>query len=75
VSPRSLLDWLRRVLRREGRSSADPPGGATGAAGPAAHRVEQSHEEIADYWTDERVRGARPREVQRSIDAPGESRE
>lgn len=31
-----------------------------GAAGPVFHEVDQSADEVARYWTDERIRDARP---------------
>jgi hypothetical protein len=64
---------VRKAFRRESRPPSDTPGGAV------VHQVDQSHDEVADYWTDERLRDARPREIirdspQASTDPPEASR-
>jgi hypothetical protein len=69
-----LNSWLQRALRREGRPSTDSPG-----APAVRHRVDQSHDDVAIYWDDDRVRDARPREIRRdepqtSTDSPEDSR-
>ena len=64
-----IASWLRSLWRRAGTS----PPGATGvddtsdAERPAVHEVPQSHDEVAGYWTDERMRDALPRRQQRPL--------
>ena len=67
-----VRSWLRSLWRRAGTS---PPGatgvdGDQGDDGAAVHEVTQSHDEVADYWTDERMREAKPRSQQRPL--PGD---
>jgi hypothetical protein len=57
-----------RALRRWWRRTGTPPAGAAGATEPPdVHDVTQTHEEVSDYWTDERMRSAQPREQQRPV--------
>lgn len=50
---------MRSWWRRTGSS---PSGAASSGADPVVHDVTQTHEEVAEYWTDERLRAAKPRE-------------
>ena len=67
-----LVRWVRSWWRRTG----PPPSGATGSPSdrsgdePVAHDVTQTHDEVAEYWTDERLRAARPREQE--LPPPGD---
>ena len=64
-----IRSWLRSLWRRTGTS---PPGatgvdGTVGKDGPVVHEVTQSHDEVAGYWTEERMREAKPRSQQREL--------
>lgn len=51
--------WIARLARRVlGRA----PGGGAEQGGVAAHDVTTPPETVESYWTDERLRGAVPRE-------------
>jgi hypothetical protein len=56
VTLHALAARVRRMVRREGRPSAGSPG-------VVVHRVDQAPEEVEQYWTDERMRSARPRQI------------
>jgi hypothetical protein len=53
---RRLVALLSRLARRRGRATG------TAAGGVVTHDVTTPPEQVVDYWTDERVRGATPRE-------------
>jgi hypothetical protein len=53
-----LIARLLRLFRPERRPPADP-------SDVVVHQVDQTPDEVESYWTDERLRGARPREVLR----------
>ena len=64
-----LVRWVQSRWRRAG----PPPSDATSAPSdrsedaPVVHGVTQTHDEVAGYWTDERLRAARPREQKRPL--------
>ena len=67
-----MISRLLRALQSRWRRTGPPPSGVTGATSDTSdvsdtsdtvvHDVPQTHEEVADYWTDERLRAAKPRE-------------
>lgn len=61
-----LAGLLSHLLRRVGGRSAP----AAAADGVVTHQVTDSPELVTDYWTDERLRAARPR--QQRLDPPAD---
>ena len=59
-----LVRWVRSWWRRAGSSPSGATSGtsSSGVAPPVVHDVTQTHDEVAGYWTDERLRTAEPRE-------------
>ncbi|HEU4913110.1 MAG TPA: hypothetical protein VFV76_14565 [Actinomycetes bacterium] len=53
---RRLVSWLLRLVRR------GPSGARTAQGGVVTSEVTTPPEQVEAYWTDERVRGATPRE-------------
>jgi hypothetical protein len=51
-----LAALLSRLARRRGRAAGTTSGGVV------TSEVTTPHEQVVDYWTDERMREAQPRE-------------
>ena len=57
-----LLGALQRWWRRTGPAPAGAHGDTDDTGDTVVHDVPQTHDEVAEYWTDERLRAAKPRE-------------
>lgn len=63
---RRLAELLSHLLRRVGGRPAATPS----VDGVATHQVTDPPEQVVEYWTDERLRTARPREQR--LDPPAD---